>query len=235
MPRNLKVLHLHIGRNSPINHRGDTTTWLNNALGPVAHSLETLVIFPIRDYKEPSGEDDFNDWMTDLRIQWGEGGLSRFKKLEFLSIPADSWQRDEDEHGRILRGRLRLPESLTRLHLTNSRLIYKSREPPGRRAPDGVVSMGLLTLQVYVTRLMDWYILYFGTRRNVQAVMDGASKLRYIEVAPSGGLDMDDIRKRLPPVYLPQRMAPVVERGVKILASTPEGSSVELETRLEEQ
>lgn len=80
---------------------------------------------------------------------------------------------------------------------------------------DGPSGMDSLTANHHLFNLSD-----------VERLVEGTPRLRYIQVTLSGWLDADQIREQTPPVRLPK---PLVDHGVKVLVQLPEGDKLELE------
>lgn len=237
MPKNLEVLQLHFSISCSPNHDGGMRMCLEEALKPVAHSLRELEIFLVQDY-EKSPSSGWNNWRANVGLWWGEEGLREMKKLESLAIPANSWRNYED-YRRSYPGLLAGPESLVKLRLIGAQLYYPGQPREPQFNQDDEVSTGPLPAMNREVAVF-WCMRLYHSRvlQDLLGFISSAPQLRHIEIGIDWEIDMDDIRARLPPIYLSRDMAPIVERGIRILVSPPGGQGgdkVELETRLKER
>lgn len=226
LPRNLEVLHLRldVGRFSPDNvllwdgGRQYTRIWhLSDALKPAAHSLRELAF--ISSYDNGSCSIGY--------VQWADGGLREFERLEFLGMQRDMWGMPWSTT--LPLRSLELPASLKTLHPLGARLVrceprHPQILPAYKWVPPG--SLIVTGISGVLDSTLEAPMLTGAVDSTLEAPM-----LTHIQVLPGEPLDLDDIRRRLPPVSLPVWWGPLVDRGIKILLRLPDGTSLELETR----
>lgn len=123
----------------------------------------------------------------------------------------------------IPEGELELPKSLRTLHILGARLVEKGMGDWHRFNEYAMILPRSLTVSG---------IDGPEELEGLQAMLDATPRLRYSQVIPSKLIDLDSLKKHRPPVFLPWRLRPLVDRGIGILVRLPEGSNLELETCL---
>ncbi|KAF5008882.1 hypothetical protein FDECE_4906 [Fusarium decemcellulare] len=205
---------------------------LDLALVPVADTLQTLTVKPVDIYTATDSLEGQFQVMEDVGFRWSIQGLTAFKRLDTLGLPASTFTRHCDDTGK--KRTLIIPDCVTSLHLADVSLRLKEiddpmivPEPVQTMELDGPERRGIVAMPEPTNRV---------PRQSLAALAKAVSdchRLKLLHVKPSKDLNLDGIKRDPPLVIVKEDEKLVVERGVKIAVELPGGGIITLKTCVE--
>ncbi|KAJ3550349.1 hypothetical protein NM208_g26 [Fusarium decemcellulare] len=205
---------------------------LDLALAPVADTLQTLTVKPVDIYTATDSLGGQFQVMEDVGFRWSTQGLTAFKRLDTLGLPASTFTRHCNDTGK--KRTLNIPDCVTSLHLADVCLRLREiddpmivPEPVQTMELDGPERRGIVAMPEPTNRV---------PRQSLAALAKAVSdchRLKLLHVKPSKDLNLDEIKRDPPPVIVKEDEKLIVERGVKIVVELPGGDMITLKTCVE--